>query len=106
MLSPLLRLLDGFPHSFQLRSFCYRFVPRRFHFLALLAVKQAHRRGAERRGRHDDPGLGQREARRREQRRVGARDGGGDGGRGLVRVGLHGDRGLLRGDEAPLADSR
>ena len=44
----------------------YRFVPRRFHFFALLAVEQAHRRGAERRG-HDNPGLGQREPRRREQ---------------------------------------
>ena len=42
----------------------------------------------------------------REERRVGAGDGGRDGGRGLVRVGLHGDGGLLRGDEAPLADPR
>ena len=106
MLSPLLRLLDGFPHSFQLRGFRYGLVPRRFHFFPLLAVEQTHRRGAERRGRHDDAGLGQREARRREQRRVGARDGGRDRGRGLVRVSLDGDGGLLRGDEAPLADPR
>ena len=42
----------------------------------------------------------------REERRVGARDGGRDRGRGLVRISLDGDGGLLRGDEAPLADSR